>query len=339
MEIGTDDIDFGTEELYEEESIDSPIEQEDELVQDEPSNESEEDLIPMILKSRGIDDPSKIKFENESGGIDEVDWNTLSTQDKLNILDSSSYQPEEGLDDQEIQLLNTIRQSQLTPAEFLQYMQRTSVENYIQNSQNQTPQYSVDNYNDDELFIMDLLSKSDEITDEEAIEALERAKANDSLFKKQVGAIRNEYRSAEQEGLQQAALQQQEYAQNAYNQFSENVENSILNFKELGGCQLNMSEDDMQDIYTFLTGTDNAGVNWFHKALSDTDSAVQMAWFLLYGEKAIQDINDYYQKEIANVRKQSYDKGVKDATTKNSPTITYKPKEKSKDVYDDLDEF
>ena len=72
MEIGTDDIDFSREELYEEESIDSPIEQEDELVQDEPSNESEEDLIPMILKSRGIDDLSKIKFENESGGIDEI---------------------------------------------------------------------------------------------------------------------------------------------------------------------------------------------------------------------------------------------------------------------------
>lgn len=304
--------------------------------------QGEESFISALLKSRGIEDPSKIKFENDNGEIEELDWESLDNQAKLNILDSSNRDIEEDLDASEIALLNAIRGSQLTPEEYIQYLQRVSVETYLQNVQNQQSVYTVDQYSDDELYVMDLLSKTEDITEEEAIEALERAKVNQALFNKQMGALRNEYKKVEEESIQYARIQQEQEAQEQFNQFAEQIENSIINFKEFSGCELNMNSDDMQDLYTFITGFDNAGNSYFSKALNHPDTIVKMAWFVLNGEKMIQDINEYYQKEITNVRKESYSKGLKDAAKKDTSSVTYKPKNKSnfnRTTEDDLDNF
>lgn len=342
MAIGNDDFyDEDFDDFYEgqeEESnqqVTESIDEIDEQVEEQSSN-IEDEFISQLLKSRGIEDSSKIKFENEEGNVEEIDWNNLSTEDKLNILESSSIQPETGLDDSEIQLINAIRSSQLTPQEYIQYIQKSSVDYYIQNSQNQT--YSIDQFSDDELFVMDLISKSKDITEEEAIEALEKAKSNEILYKKQVAAIRNEYQKTEDAAINQQRLEQQQYVQEQFNQFAEQIGNSIINFKEFSEYELNMDEEDMQNLYEFITGKDNAGNSWFGKALNDPDTVVQMAWFVLNGEKMIQDITEYYNKEITNVRKASYEKGKKDAENKKS-TVTYKPKFINRDEkYDDIDE-
>lgn len=325
-----------------EEPIDEPIESPNPTDQPTSQEPSQDTFILELLKSRGIEDPSKIKFENDGGEIEEIDWNTLDTKDKLNILNSSNRDVEEGLDASEIELINAIRESDLTPAEYIQHLQRSSVETYLQNIQNQGQIYSVDQYSDEELFVMDLISKSEEITEEEALEALERAKSNEALFKKQMGATRKAYKEAEEESLQYARLKQEQEAQDQFNQFAEKIEDSILNFKAFSGGQISMSNDDMQDLYNFITGVDNAGNSWFGKALQDPDTVVRMAWFELNGEKMLQDITDYYEKEIANVRKESYKKGLAEAGKKDKPTVAYKPKDKNTNVtqtYDDLDDF
>lgn len=359
MEEGIDDIDlmddeYGSQEVNDTQTQDTTssdditqLEADDNLDGEStattPSEESVEDtFISELLKSRGIEDPTKIKFENENGEIEEVDWSTLDTNDRLNILNSSATDATEGLDASEVELINAIRRSALTPAEYMQYLQRTSVETYIQNIQNQGQIYSVDQYSDEELFVMDLISKSEEITEEEALEALERAKSNEALFKKQIGATRKAYKQAEEESLQYARLKQEQEAQDQFNQFAEKIEDSILNFKAFSGGQISMSNEDMQDLYTFITGVDNAGNSWFGKALQDPDTVVRMAWFELNGEKMLQDITDYYEKEIANVRKESYKKGLAEAGKKDKPTVAYKPKGKNANVtqtYDDLDNF
>lgn len=353
-EIDEIDDEYGSQEVYDnqtpesqvlnsnEEPIDEPI-QDYGPVNESPARESSNDtFILELLKSRGIEDPSKIKFENDNGDIEEIDWNTLSTNDRLNILNSSNTDIEDSLDASEIELINSIRESQLTPAEYIQHLQRLSVETYMQNVQNQNQVYAVDQYSDEELFVMDLISRSEDITEEEAIEALERAKSNEALFKKQMGATRKAYKEAEEESLQYAKLRQEQEAQDQFNQFAEKIENSILNFNAFSGGQISMSNDDMQDLYNFITGVDNAGNSWFGKALQDPDTVVRMAWFELNGEKMLQDITDYYEKEIANVRKESYKKGLAEAGKKDKPTVAYKPKDKNTNVtqtYDDLDDF
>lgn len=325
-----DDEIFDNDELMNDEQ--SKVNNEE--INEQPINENKDNFISDLLRSRGIEDYNKIKFENDEGEIEEVSWDQLDNESKLNIINSSEEAPV--LNEQEAQLLNAIRSSNLSPAEYIQYLQQTSVNNYIQNSQNQNQMYSVDQYSDEELYVMDLLTKSDNITEEEALEALDKAKSNTELFKKQMGAVRNDYKEAEQNHIRQMQFEQQQQAQEQFNQFAGQLGNYINNFNEFSGYDLNLDNDDKQNIFDFLTGTDNAGQNWFAKALQDPESVTQMAWFLLYGDQMIEDIDTYYKKEIAKVRKESYNKGKKDADKKET-TVAYKPKNKVVQLDDDID--
>lgn len=356
MEIGNnDDIDF-IDELDDEQqpdgqkqdpNPDNPQESEDQEPEG-PDNtgtsdpeEGEDDFLTSLLKSRGIEDKSKIKFATEEGDVEEVDWDSLSNEDKLNILSSSENTPENSLDESEIQLINAIRNSGMSPSEYLQFIGIGEVERYIQNSQE--PQYEIDEYSDDELFLMDFMSRMGEVTEDEATEALERAKANEGLFKKQIEAIRNEYKQAEQENQMQAQLEQEEIAQQQYDQFSDQIVDEINNLTEIQGFELNMENDDMQELYDFITGYDAAGNNYLAKALSDPHILVKTAWLALNGDQMINDITSYFQKEIASVRKESYKKGVTDTQKKMEKTdnVVFKDThtKPSKEIFDDLDDL
>ena len=356
MEIGNNDnIDF-IDELDDEQQLDGQKQdpnpdnpQESENQEPEgPDNtgtsdpeEGEDDFLTSLLKSRGIEDKSKIKFATEEGDVEEVDWDSLSNEDKLNILSSSESTPENGLDESEIQLINAIRNSGMSPSEYLQFIGNGEVERYIQNSQE--PQYEIDEYSDDELFLMDFMSRMGEVTEDEATEALERAKANEGLFKKQIEAIRNEYKQAEQENQMQAQLEQEQIAQQQYDQFSDQIVDEINNLTEIQGFELNMENDDMQELYDFITGYDAAGNNYLAKALSDPHILVKTAWLALNGDQMINDITSYFQKEIASVRKESYKKGVTDTQNKmeKADKVVFKDThtKPSKEVFDDLDDL
>lgn len=345
MELGTNEEEFideldDFEDQLEDQSEDQPTTEEGSVegssTEDPPI---EEDFVTSLLRSRGIEDKSRVKFENEDGNIEEVDWDQLSNDDKLNIINSSNESIEDGLDDSEKRLLSAIRNSGMTPAEYLQYVEQQGVNRYIQNNQENAYQYTVDQYDDDELFIADFISRMGDVTDEEAQEALERAKSNETLFAKQIQAIRNEYKQIEEENIRQAQIEQEQQQSAMFDQFASSVENQINQLTEIQGYDLNMDQQDMQDLYDFITGTDAAGNNYLAKALSDPRILVETAWFTLYGKQMLDDVTNYFQKEITQVRKQSYEKGLKDAKLGNKSSVVYKQKDKTSEEYADLDDF
>lgn len=345
MELGTNEEEF----IDELDDFEGQLEgqSDDQLTTEEGSIEGsstedppiEEDFVASLLRSRGIEDKSRIKFETEDGNIEEADWDQLSNEDKLNIINSSNESIEDGLDDSEKRLLSAIRNSGMTPAEYLQYVEQQGVNRYIQNNQENTYQYTVDQYDDDELFVADFISRMGDVTDEEAQEALERAKSNETLFAKQIQAIRNEYKQIEEENIRQAQIEQEQQQSVMFDQFASSVENEINQFNEIQGYDLNMDQQDMQDLYDFITGTDAAGNNYLAKALSDPRILVETAWFTLYGRQMLDDVTNYFQKEITQVRKQSYEKGLKDAKLGNKSSVVYKQKNKTSEEYADLDDF
>jgi hypothetical protein len=74
------------------------------------------------LQSKGISDPEKIKFEDENGNIEERNWNSLTKQEKFNILNTPLDVPEDDsnhLSEDEIALLNQIRQNNMTPTQYI----------------------------------------------------------------------------------------------------------------------------------------------------------------------------------------------------------------------------
>ena len=340
MEIGTNEFndidDFVEEELESHEEQNDSNEQETHNL-DESDNLNKEDFIASFLKSKGIEDTSKIKFEDEDGNIEERSWDSLDNEEKLNILASPDSNFD--LDENETQLINSIRDSGLTPAEYLQKIQTDGINSYIQNNQSETYQYQVDQLDDDELFIYDFISRMGDVTQEEAQEALERAKSNESLFAKQIGAIRNEYKRAEEESIRQAQMEEEAQAQEQYDYFANQIAEQVDSLSDFSGYDLNMDDEDKQMLYDFITGVDGAGNNYFAKALSDPKILVKTAWLALNGEQMIHDITEYFQKEISSVRKESYNKGKADAQKKDKTEVVYKskPVADSTEVYDDLD--
>ena len=105
MEIGNnDDIDFIDELDDEQQSNEqkqdpepdnhqelenSELKGSDNIDTTDPEEVKEDDFLTSLLKSRGIEDKSKIKLATEEGDVEEVDWDSLSNEDKLNILSSS----------------------------------------------------------------------------------------------------------------------------------------------------------------------------------------------------------------------------------------------------------
>lgn len=308
----------------------------------EDGGNQDDDFITTLLKSRGIYDKSKIKFEDGEGSVAEYNWDDLSNDEKLNIVYSSQQDPDTDLDDAEAQLINAIRQSGLTPAEYLEHLQEEGVNSYIQNNQDAGYQYQVDQYSDDELFIFDFMSRMRDVTDEEAQDALEKAKSNETLYAKQVAALRNEYKAIEDGNNRQAQFELEEQERERYNQFAEQVADQIGDFNEFSGYDLNLSDEDRDDLYEFITGVDGAGNNYFAKALSDPQILVQTAWLALNGKQMMEDITNYFQNEIKQVRKESYEKGLEDAKNgKKKAPVVFKDKQPgaADDVYDDLDNF
>ncbi|WP_287385841.1 hypothetical protein [Lachnospira sp.] len=177
---------------FEEEDVNpNSFEEDEEPDYEEPA--SEDYLLDEFLKSKGIN-PRSIKFETEDG-IEEKDFNDLDREEQLQILSSNEFDDDYGLTDSEIQLINTMRKNNWSMADYNNYIANEVIKNYT--NQNQVKEYSVDDFSDDELYLIDLKSRIPDISEEEAMIELDNAKSNESLYNRRVQSLRNEYKERE----------------------------------------------------------------------------------------------------------------------------------------------
>ena len=197
---------IGIDDLYDDDLIEDQLENqngEQFFNQEPPTNVSsgeqiEDDVLQSFLRTKGIDDPSRIKFEDENGNLQERSWDSLDPQEKLNILNTPVQQDtvqepinnvDNQLQDDEIDLINSIRNSGLSPQNYIQSI--------VDNQNNSEPIYQVDDLSDDEIYILDLESRVGELSEDEAAQALTMAKQNEEFYKKQIEGIRKEYKERE----------------------------------------------------------------------------------------------------------------------------------------------
>ena len=284
----------------------------------------EDDIIISMLKQIGISDPSKIKFENDEGEIEEVSWDSLSAEEKMNILTPESPDPNFGLEDPEINFINLLRDAGITPEEYINYQREQAIEEYRQALEG-NPQYEVERLTDEDLYALDLQSRVPDMTDEEVAIALEHEKANPELFEKKMQGIRAEYKALEDERRQNEELLEQQQKQEQFEAFQSDVLDAIESLDEVGGVKLNLDEDDMEEVANFILSLDSAGVSYLGKALDDPQTLTRMAWFALKGDEAFATITDYYDKEIAKEKRSAYEAGYEDAKKGIQPKSTRKP--------------
>ena len=321
MQIGINDLDdddFGTGFESSQQAIETP-EQNNSTQEPPTANEEDDDFVSDFLKTRGIDDISKIKFEDDEGNIEEKSWDSLTNEEKINILNTpldTRQDNSNNLTDEEIQLLNQIRQSNLTPSKYIEQIQGQQVI--------QEPQYKIDDLSDDELFLLDLESRVGELTDEMAAQALNNAKQNEELFQKQVEGIRKEYKEREDFQSQQEQAEIEREQQEAYNQFQDTVINSINQFNSIGNLDLNFDDSDKNELAEFMLSRDESGNNYLWQALQDPDTLVKAAWFILNGDEALNNISEYFINQIKLVSENQYKKGFeegKSGKTPSKPTV------------------
>jgi hypothetical protein len=158
----------------------------------EPSNANQEDdFTTEVLKIRGISDPSKIKFEDQTGAVVERSWDELSREEQLNIIVGDQNAEENELSEDEAALLRAIRKSGGSVEDYLNsYAEENAPEPAAAE-----PTYKINELSDDEVYALDLLEKvgSENITDEELQAAIDAAKQNEQLYKKTVDGLRQEY--------------------------------------------------------------------------------------------------------------------------------------------------
>ena len=314
MQIGINDLDdddFGFEP--------QPGQQEPPVQDPPPASEppaQEDDFMSDYLKSKGIDDPSKIKFEDENNQIIERDWKDLTKEEKFNILntplESNPTNENNDLTEEEVAFLNHLRQSNLTPFQYIQQIQGQEVV--------QEPQYKIDDLSDDELYLLDLESRVGELTEEVAAQALAGAKQNEELYKKQVEGIRKEYKEREDLQTQQEQALAEQEQQEAYNQFQDSIINSINDFNSVGNLNLNFDDSDREELAEFMLSRDEAGNNYLWQALQEPATLVKAAWFILNGDEALDSISDYFVNQIKLVSENQYKKGFEDGKKGNQPS-------------------
>lgn len=327
---------------------DEQLEQE----QQEPDNEdysqgSEEedevDILTEFLQSKGIN-PESVKMENDQGETEEYNFHDLSREEQLQLLNYDptprGLRPEDlDLAPDEEQLLGILRQNNMSVKDYLNAYGRHVIQNYVANQPEPEVDYEIDDFSDEELFIADLKDKVPDLTEEEALKELELQQQNPELFKKKVDGLRANYKEREDQmrnlEIQQTQAQQAQQAA----QFEQLIVNTIQNNDsiDLGDTSLELSEDDMNEIASFILDTDSAGVRYIAKALNDPKTLVEMAWWALKGHDALNQITQYYKKQIADARREA-----RASVPRQKPVnVVSKPKKSNKtnnevDLFDNL---
>lgn len=271
-------------------------------------------FIVDLLKQKGITDPSKILYLDDDGKETERNFFELDYEDQLNILNTNSEQNNYDLEDSEIQLINSLRENNLSVEDLIEYYKHEAVENYKQSLSGE--EANIDSLSDEEIYILDLKATYD-LSDEEILEALEHESNNEVLFKRKVEKLREEYKEAEER--QKTALSEREKnkAQEEFETLYENVNTAALSIEDIGGIDL--SDEDKDEIMGIILERDINNKSALDKLMEDPDNMFKMAWFASKGQEAFDILHNYYKDQIESVRKSAYEKGKSESIKKESP--------------------
>lgn len=280
----------------------------DENINNNPEeSESEKgDFITNYLKEFGIEDPTKLQMEDESGQITEVDFNTLSDDEKLNIFKELS---DPGYSDYEKQVIDYLRRNNATLDDVVKYYSDKAIEDYLSEHPEDAHQkvYDIDSYTDDEIYLADLKNKYPDFTDEELTEKLDSAKLNEELFNKEVQAIRTAQKAYEDE----QARQQEELEKQSYQELQQNLQNAMSNFNEIlldpddpKSDALQIEDSDRAIMLKYLTELGKDGKSQLVKDLEDPNALIEIAYYRTRERDNITGLTRYWKNELANERKE-----------------------------------
>ena len=317
-----------TDEVSSSQEVELPgvFKDEDVVEEGEKSAEAEEvedDAMTAFLKTKGIADPTKIQFENENGEIEDVDFNSLSREEQVTMLHELTA-PD--LSEHEVGVINYLRQNQVTFDQVIDYFANQRLEAYLNAHPEDIHQqsYSIDDYNDDELYLADLKSKYPSFTDEELLSKLSIAKSDEDLFKKEVDVLRESYKAQEDQMLKDAELaeqQQYEDLQNSLMYAVSNLNEISLDTADPSSDSLVVEDKDKHQILAYLLNQDQDGKSQFVRDIENPNTLIELAWYRTHGRDVIDGISQYWKDILKSERKKIASLEKQLENTKSNKTV------------------
>lgn len=255
-------------------------------------------LVNDLLKLKGITD-SKVTIIGEDGEEEVVDFPTLSREEQLGILSDQESNVSDELDESEINLINQLRENNLTIDEWKEQY-RQEVLNAAALTSPAERVYDIDDYDNQELFLLDLKNKYD-LTDEELVSELEKELLNEELFTKKTAKLREEYKQLEDQ-YKTSQLEETERQRGfEYDKFANKMVDIATRTNEFHGIEL--EDNDKNETLAYLLELDDKGLSSFYKELNNPEKLYEAAWYLRYGKEAFDALKNAYETEIIKLKK------------------------------------
>lgn len=260
------------------------------------------DYLTAFLQEHGIEN-GKVTYEEDDGSTKEVDFKSLGDDEKLNILREVT---KPGVNEDEMRVVNYLRQNGGLQ-NVVEFFSQKAISDYLASHQPAEKTYTIDEYSDDDLYVADLSLRYPQMNDVEIKEKLDAAKENEELYKKEVEAIRNQYKAREEQNEQallQAEQQKEIDRQNRMIDSITNFEGTSLDYRDDKAKWIEVSDRERQVLYDYLTRKDSKGMTAFGRDVMDPDKLVKMAWLLNFGDEAISNITNYWKQQTVASRRQ-----------------------------------
>ncbi len=279
----------------------------------EPDNRSDADPdiadysnnpLYSFLQTKGIKDPSKISFENEDGTTQEQDFNSLTPEEQLEILQEVT---DPGLSEDEINTVNFLRKNRMSMQQALDSYAKQKLDAYLKDNPDKVHQktYTVDDYTDDDLYLVNLKRQYPDFTDDELLSKLEEAKKNEELYKKESKTLRDTYKAQEDQEAADREQQQKQQLQdlqntlmNAANEFNE----IQLDYTDDNSDSLIVEDSDKQQMMSYLLDQDENGKSQLVKDLENPDALIELAWLRTQGAEVLSNVTKYWKGILADER-------------------------------------
>jgi len=290
--------------------VDSPDDAGDETPPTEQHETEQEtpdysgDAMYAFLQARGLKDPSKFQISDEDGNSEEVDFKSLTPEEQLEILNELA---DPGLTDDEINTVNFLRKNGLTMQTAMDAYAKNYLNAYLQQNPDQVKQktYDIDDYSDDDLYIVDLKRRYPNFTDEEILEKLDSAKENEDLYKKETEILRNAYKEQEDLAEQDRVQAEQQAAEDLRN----NLINAATAFNEVqldytddNSDSLVIEDSDKQKMISYILDKDTNGKSQLVKDLENPDALIELAWLRTQGAEVLSNVTQYWKGILAEER-------------------------------------
>jgi hypothetical protein len=290
------------------------------------------------LKNYGINDPTKIQFEGEDGELSEMNFDSLSREEQLNIL-SEITNP--GLSEHEVDVVNYMRKYNMTFDQILDNYAQNKLNEYLTENPDQVRQksYRIDDYTDDELYLADLKSKYPDFSDEELMSKLDVAKLNEELFKKESEVLRKQYKDQEDQEIENERFQEAQRNKD----LQDNLIYAVNQFNSISIDDLDVSNDDhlvlevedaeKHSILNYLLTQDKDGKSQLVKDIENPAKLVEIAYYMLYGKSNMTGITNYWKGVLKETRKEMKKETPKPSKKDNTTVVSDTKKKHDDDPF------